>query len=288
MNRALRRVGIALGVVAGLVVVVAIILFAIGSSRVNRTYEIQTAALSLVTDSAGLARGEHLTRIYGCTECHTANFGGQVFADEPPFRVVASNLTSGQGGVASQYSTPELFDRAIRHGVGADGKSLMVMPSKAYHRLSDEDAAHIISYLMQVPPVDNVLPATQVRPLGRLLSAVALDPAMEVNTAPARGSGPPSGATVEFGQYYASTICAYCHGDDLRGMQPPNPGSPPAPDLAAAGRWTPEQFIHTLRTGTTPGNRQLNPEFMPWPMTAHATDAELLGLHAYLATLAGG
>lgn len=289
MKRALRWIGIGLGAVVGLALIAGIVLYAIGSSRVSRSYEVQTAALNLVSDSAGLARGEHLTRIFGCTECHTANFGGQVFTDEPPFRIVASNLTRGEGGVADQYTSPELFDRAIRHGVGADGKSLLVMPAKAFHNVSDDDIAHIISYLMQVPPVDNVLPATKVKPLGRLLSAFALDPTMEVNMEPARASAPPVGPTADFGQYYASTICAYCHGDDLRGMQPPNPSSPPAPDIvAAAGRWTAEQFVQTLRTGITPEGRQLNPEFMPWPMTAQATDDELRGLHVYLAGIRGG
>ena len=35
----------------------------------------------------------------------------------------------------------------------------------------------------------------------------------------------------------------------------------------------------------TPADRELNPEFMPWPMTAHATDDELRAVHTYLATL---
>lgn len=284
MNPALRRLGIGLGMLLGLAVVVAIVLFLAGSSKVNRTYEIETATLNIVTDSASLAHGAHLVQINGCTDCHTANFGGQVFADEPPFRVVASNLTRGAGGVGGQY-TAELFDRAIRHGVGADGKSLLVMPSKGFHNMSDDDVADIISYLLQLPPVDHELPATLVRPLGRLLATFALDPTYEVSPEPARVDGP-SVQSAEWGAYFASGICAYCHGEDLRGAQPPNPSSPPAPDLASVGKWTPEQFIRTMRTGVTPGNRELNPEFMPWTVMAHATDDELLAIHAYLTTLA--
>jgi hypothetical protein len=53
MKRALRWIGIGLGAI----VVVAGVIFAVGSSRVNRTYEVQTVSLPLVTDSAGIARG---------------------------------------------------------------------------------------------------------------------------------------------------------------------------------------------------------------------------------------
>lgn len=281
MKRALRWIGIGLGAI----VVVAGVIFAVGSSRVNRTYEVQTVSLPLVTDSAGIARGEHLTQIYGCIDCHTPNFGGQVFAEAPPFRVVASNLTSGAGGVAGQY-TPELWNRAIRHGVGADGKALFIMPSSVYHDLSDDDISHIISYLVQLPPVDNELPATQVKPLGRFLAAFALDPAAEVRTDPteARASSPTPGATVEFGQYYA-TVCTHCHGHDLLGAQPPEPSSPPAPSLVDAGRWGTQQFIQTMRTGVTPAGKTLDPMIMPWTMASRATDEELTGLHMYLALL---
>ncbi len=285
MKRVFRLVGIALGIVAGLAVVTGTVLFLVGSSRVNRIYNVETAALQLVTDSAGIAHGEHLAKIYGCVDCHTPDFSGRVFADDPPFRIVASNLTRGAGGVGDLY-TPELLDRAIRHGVGADGKALQVMPSAAFHDLGDEDAAHLISYLVQLPPVDNELPETEFRPLGRLLSAFAYNAALEVDTSPARRESVPASATTEFGEYYAATICAYCHGEDLKGMQPHNPASPFAPDLTAVGRWSTDQFITTMRTGMSPGNRVLNPEFMPWTMTAHATDEELLGVHAYLATLA--
>src|SRR5690606_21794416 len=183
-----------------------------------------------------------------------------VFADAPPFRMVASNLTRGRGGVGAIYDAVD-FDRAIRHGVRPDGTSLFLMPAAGYHGLSDDDAAHIIAYLMNIPPVDNELPEREIRPLGRILAVVNLDPAMEVSLEPARATAPPPSASAEYGEYQVSVTCAHCHGADLRGAQPPNPDSPPAPDLAVAGQWDLATFQQTLRTGVRPDGSQMNPEF---------------------------
>ena len=289
MRRFLRRAGIGLGVLLGLLVLSGTVLYAIGSRRVDRTYAVETARLALPTDSAGLARGAHLVRSMGCADCHGENLGGQVLVDEPPFRTVAANLTSGRGGLAARY-TAEDFDRSIRHGVKPDGRSVLIMPSAAYHALSDEDAAALIAYLKAAPPVDNELPPSVVRAPGRLMAAVLLDPTSEVRTTPARrGTTPPFGATVEYGEYLATGTCAHCHGSDLRGdPKPPGPpGMPPTPDLVAvAGRWTPAQFSHALRTGETPDGRALDPEVMPWRMTAAMAEDERLAVYAYLRSLA--
>ena len=261
-----------------------------GGTRIGTTDQVQTAVLDVRTDSVTLARGEHLVAINGCTDCHGENLGGAVMVDEPPFRVTASNLTSGAGGIGSEYTAAD-FDRAIRHGVRKDGRSLLIMPSAAFHGLSNEDAAAIIAYLQQVPPVDNELPATEIRTPGRILVAAAMiDPAFEVRTEPARSApAPPAGPTAEYGEYLASITCQYCHGADLRGGQPPMPDAPPAPDLAASGQWNLDDFKHALRTGERPGGKAaMNPEFMPYVITSHMTDAELEALHGYLATLLEG
>lgn len=154
-----------------------------------------------------------------------------------------------------------------------------------------DDAAAIIAYLKGVPPVDKELPATEVRPLGRVLSAFAFDPAAEMRTdRPPVGNAPPPAATAEYGEYLASTMCVTCHGPDLRGDEnPPGPpGTPPAPDLVAvAAEWTPDGFRHALRTGVTPDGRELDRQYMPWTFTAALDDHEIDGLYAYLASLGG-
>lgn len=287
MRRFLRWTGLVLAAVIVLIIVAAAAAYYIGGTRLATVYSVQTASLVVNADSTTLARGKHLVDINGCADCHASDLSGKVIVDEPPFRIVAPNLTAGEGGIGSDYGTGD-FDRAIRHGVKKDGRSLLIMPSAAFHNLSDDDAAAIIAYLQQVPPVDNTIPATEVRVPGRFLVAAALfDPAFEVRTAAARSTpAPEMGPTAAYGEYLASVTCQYCHGSDLRGAIPPMPGSPPAPDLAASGQWSLDAFKHALRTGERPaGKAPMDPEFMPYQITSHMTDVELEALHAHLASL---
>lgn len=289
MKRALKWVALVAGGVVGLLLIVAGAMYLLGSSKVNRTHVVETADLEIPSDSASLARGAYLTRIHGCTDCHTENLGGRVFLDIPPFRATAANLTRGRGGIGATYSAED-FDRAIRHGVKPDGRPVIVMPSAAFHHISDEDAAALIAYLQTLPPVDNELPPTEIRVPGRIMAAAVFDPAMEVRTGRTRAGGPPpQGPTPEYGAYLTSITCAYCHGDDLRGnAKPPIHGSPPAPDLvAAAERWPLPAFKRTLQTGVTPEGRELNAEYMPWTLTAAMEEQDLEAIHAYLSSRSG-
>ena len=58
------------------------------------------------------------------------------------------------------------------------------------------------------------------------------------------------------------------------------------PDVETGlGKWTPETFIATLRTGRHEGKgRALLPP-MPWPMIRHLTDEDLRAVFAYLQSL---
>jgi len=266
-----------------LVVIAGAALYVMGGRKIDRTYEIETAALTIPTDSASVMHGRHLAGINGCLDCHGPDLSGNVFADAPPFFMVASNLTRGEGGIGSTY-TAEDWDRAIRHGVRPSGHALFIMPARAFHHIADDDMADLIAYLQRVPAVDNVLPASEWRPMGRVLSGGPMDPAVEVMTAATTPTAPPVGPTAEYGEYLVQT-CAYCHGADLQGGEPSHPGAPPAPSLQPAGQWPLAVFTETLRTGVLPGGRRMNPEFMPWTFTARMTDTELAALHARLAEL---
>jgi mono/diheme cytochrome c family protein len=287
MRKILKWTGITIGGLVAVALLAGTGMYAVGSSRVERTYDVAVTNLTVPTDGEATARGAHLVKIYGCVDCHTADLGGMVMTDEPPFRVVATNLTAGAGGIGAAYSDAD-FDRAIRHGVRPTGKGLVVMPSSAYHNMSDEEAAVLIGYLRTVPPVDRVLPPTQVRVAGRILAAGPIDAAAEIRTgASRRDPTPERAATVEYGAYLAAVTCGHCHGDDMRGNpRPPKPGSPPVPDLTGSGQWSLEQFTRTLRTGVRPGGGVMDPENMPWAITAAMEDVELEALHAYLNTLA--
>lgn len=284
MKRVLKRLGLALCGLVGVLALAGATAYMLGSRAIERTHEVQITALRVSGDSASVARGAHLAAIHGCTDCHGADLGGRVFIDAPPFRLTAANLTPGEGGIGARYTDVD-WERTVRHGVKPDGRAVLVMPAAAYHRLADEDAADLIAYLKRLRPVSRALPPTDIRPLGRLLAAGPLDASFEVSTAPARATAPPAGPTVAYGAYLASITCAYCHGADLRGAQPPNPDSPPAPDLAAAGAWTYPQFARALRTGVRPAGAPLDPHVMPWRNTAEMTSDEVKALHAFLGTL---
>jgi mono/diheme cytochrome c family protein len=171
--------------------------------------------------------------------------------------------------------------------VKPDGRSVLVMPSAAFHRVADRDMEALIAYLQTIPPVDNELPPTEFKPVGRVMAAtMAEDLAFEVRAEPARADRPEPGVTVEYGEYLAG-VCAYCHGDDMGGMlEPPGPpGMIPAPSLVATGGWSLDEFERTLRTGERTDKADIDPEFMPLALTETMTDDELRALHAYFASL---
>lgn len=284
MKKLLKWTGVILGSLVVLLLLVLGLVYFIGSSNFDRVYAAELASLVVSEDSATVVRGAHLAQIYGCGDCHGADFSGLVVADEPPFRVTASNLTTA--GPTASYSFEQL-DAAIRHGIGPGGRALQIMPSSVYNHMSDDDVASIIAYLRALDPVESDLPPTEIRALGRILAAGPIDPAMEVRTQRARlDAAPDVGETTAYGEYLATVVCSHCHGSDFRGLvTPPSPGSPAAPDLVVAGNWPRTQFTETLRTGVTPSGHEMDPKYMPWTATAAMTDTELGALHLFLGSL---
>lgn len=287
MKKILTWIGIIAGSTIILLALAGFVVSSIGKSKASQVYDVSASLISLApADSASLARGAHLSVIHACAECHGNNLGGQVFVDAPPFIAVASNLTSGKGGIGSSYSVAD-WDRAIRYGVKPNGQSVfMIMPSKTLHYLDDEDTADLIAYLQSVPSVDNTLPATELRPLGNILTgAGALDPSIAVHTSASRPTRVEPAATAAYGKYLSSITCIYCHGADYAGGPPVEPDTPPAPGLAAAGNWTLEQFANTMRSGVKPDGLPMNPSVMPWPAFKSMTDLEMQAIHLHLNTL---
>src|SRR5215471_9247316 len=133
-----------------------------------------------------LARGRYLVTSTEapCILCHSPlDTGGGLFrikegmelagrnwsAEDAPF-ATAPNLTpdreTGIGGW-----TDDQLARAIREGIGHDGRTLFpIMPYDHYRDMSDEDVASIIVYLRSVKPIRNPLPKSAVPfPLNRLI-----------------------------------------------------------------------------------------------------------------------
>jgi cytochrome c553 len=285
---------IALGLVAVIVLLVAVI-FGVSEARMRKTYDVAAVtALNVTRDSAQIARGQHLvTAVTKCTDCHSADLGGKIFIEPGPMGTVsASNLTAGKGGVLASYTDAQL-ETAIRHGVRKNGRGLLIMPSDEYQNLGDADVAAIVAYLRALPPVDRELPATRLGPIGRGLVTfgVPIIPAARIDhkTPPAaRAAVPPVGPTVEYGQYLVSVGgCRGCHGPTMAGAPGHGPDDPDAPNITPAGvigRWSEADFTRAIRTGTRPDGTKIN-EAMPWKSMSRHTDAELHAIWLYLRTV---
>ena len=262
-------------------------MYFVAGKRLNKSYDIEVAAVTIPTDGAAIERGRHLVETIGfCQECHEDNLAGNVMDDDPLFgRLVSANLTSGKGGIGSGHSDEDLV-RAIRHGVDHDGTPLVVMPANVFANFSDADLGAIIAYVKSVPPVDNELPDLRLGPLGRVFLVAGMIPAEDFlpaeaidHTAP-RPPAPERAVTAEYGKYLAAG-CRSCHGDNLTGKE----GETAGPNITPAGnpgKWVESDFIRTMRTGVTPESRELDEDEMPWKSIARLTDDELKALWLYL------
>lgn len=291
MKKWMKRAGIGLGsIVVALILGVGVV-YAASEVRFRRAYdEVAVTSFRAASDPATVERGRHIaTAISKCVDCHGADLGGKMFIDAGPLGTVyASNLTTGRGGVMGRYSDGQL-ERAIRHGVSADGHALAIMPSADFNVMSDADLQALVAYLRTVPPVDRELPQTTIRALGRALylgGKLQLFPAEGIDHAAARPAPVPAGVTVEYGQYLADIGgCRGCHGKDLAGAaEGEGPGMPPPANLTPAGElknWTEEQFFHSIRTGIRPNGQAIRAP-MPWALTGQSTDDELRALWMYI------
>jgi mono/diheme cytochrome c family protein len=276
---------------SGLIVIVVIAaagLYLSANARFNKTYAINVEPIAISTDQASLARGEHWVSIH-CADCHAADLGGGPFFEDPALGVVdAPNLTSGQGGIASNY-TDEDWVRALRHGVKKDGRSVFIMPSGYFYYFNDEDLGDIIAYMKTVPLVDRQTRPSALKPMAKVLYGLgAFGDLLYAETIPhdTRPPAPPEGVTVEYGEYLVDANgCRSCHGHELSGAQPAEPGSPLGPNLTPGGdlaNWSQADFLQTMRTGSNPDGEQMDPGFMPWPFLGRMTDDELSAIWLYL------
>ncbi len=296
IRKILKRIGIVLGGLIGLLVLAFIVLYIIGGAKWNQIhgkYDVPVETITIPTDRASIARGEHIATIRMCTNCHTETLSGQPGGVPGLITVAFPNLTAGAGGVGAT-NTDQDWVRAIRHGVGHDGRGLILMPARAFYYLSDEDLGALIAYLKSVPPVDNVLPRTDLGPVGRVLLALgqlppigAVPDVTVIDHNGPRPVAPKPGVTVEYGKYLART-CTMCHGANLNGQTIRLEGSDYlTPNLTPGGEpgfWAEEDFFTTLRTGVTPSGHKLK-AVMPWKYFGQMTDEELKAVRLYLQSL---
>ena len=272
----------------GLVLLIAVVVasvYVVSSWRFSRKYQVASRSLVIPTDSAAIERGRRLASTIGkCVDCHTEDLGGQPFIDDKAMgQIATANLTGGRGSRVIGWS-PDTWDKAIRHGVGANDEALIIMPVHSYQYFTNEDVAALIAYLTSLPKVDREFPARSIGPVARGLYVAGKLPVFEAEMVNHDSVGlyPP----MSTGEYIARTGgCYSCHGPQLAGGAIPGtePGTPPAANISSTGmiNWTLADFTRALRTGQRPDGSTLKPP-MPWKLTAGMTDAEIEALWTYL------
>ena len=219
---------------------------------------------------------------------------GTRWADANLSWLVAPNITPDKETGAGNWSD-DAFARAIREGIGHDGRALYpVMPYQNYRALPDEDLAAVIVYIRSIPAVRNQLPGSQIPfPLSFLIKNLpqpidAPVPAPDLSTPVLRGA------------YMARMgSCADCHTPTEKGK--PKAGLDLAgglvfklptgvvasanitPDASGISYYDEALFVRALREGKV-GARTLNAA-MPWWFYSHMTDEDLKSIFAYLKTV---
>jgi mono/diheme cytochrome c family protein len=220
-----------------------------------------------------------------CAGCHspTATLtGGEDVGKHLPIDLgtfVSSNLTPA--GALNHWSDGQIF-RAIRNGVAADDRWLVIMSITNAGKLSDEDIHALIAYIRKLPAAGAVTPEPpdQFNLLGLMMLGLGQFPSGKpvdtgVVTAPLKAP------TFQYGEYILSfQDCRECHGKDLSGgvagqLPPIGPG------LSLVASWSREDFITTMRTGKDPSGHEMGKE-MPWRAIGKMDDVELTAVYEYL------
>ena len=261
-------------------------------------------------DSSVIARGRYLVRdVVNCASCHGDTsrradlsagediaLSGGFRWDIPPGAIYARNLTpdtaTGLGKVSDRA-----IARALRYGVGHDGRALL--PFMEVQGLSDEDLVAVVSYLRTQAPVRNPVPAHRYSLLGKVVKATVLANPVGPKETPPTAS--PHGATVENGRYLVESValCWACHtqrneatgalvgprfGGSTGFLEPGDPGhswSPPNitsdPTTGRLGKLTEDEFVARFRAG-----RLLERSPMPWQGFRRMSDDDVRAIYRYL------
>lgn len=255
-----------------------------------------------------LARGHYLANsVLGCLDCHSREDGtpqpgvapvfshqggGRVLIDQGGFVLAASNITPDTETGAGSW-TDDQFARAIREGIGHDGRALFpMMPYQNYRNLSDEDLAAVVVYIRSLEPVRNILPQPQIPfPLSRLIQSA---PQPVLTRVAVNDSD-----RVSRGRYLTHIGgCIDCHtpvdqmhrpiknmelagGNQIDGS--PVRSANLTPDPTGISYYDEDLFVRALRTGHV-GARALNPP-MPWWVYRNMSDDDLKSIFAYLRTV---
>ncbi|HEX6227181.1 MAG TPA: cytochrome c [Chryseolinea sp.] len=258
--------------------------------RLSKKYDVILQPFNLKTDSAIVQEGHRIMLTKGCAACHGEHLQGKVWLDDAMLgQVITPNLTKGKGGLPRDYNTSDWL-RSLKHGIRRDSTPLRIMPSHEISHLGEEDMNALIAYLSQIEPVDNVLPETRLGVLAYILTdlgKILLIPADSIDHNRTLTKHVDREVNAKFGEYLA-TNCAGCHRKNMKGGPPVAPGFPVVADISSTGnpgKWTEDQFIQTLKTGSTPEGKKLNPSEMPWMAFKNYSDDEMKAIFLYLKSM---
>ncbi|HUA17078.1 MAG TPA: hypothetical protein VMG31_17415 [Verrucomicrobiae bacterium] len=267
-----------------------------------------------------LARGKYLVEgLVQCPLCHSdydftrrparpvegMKGGGHVFSKEevglPEGNVVvAPNITPDPDYGAGTWKDSD-FVRALRQGIGHDGRTLYpLMPYQYFRSLSDEDLASVIVYERSLAPVHVPRPKTVLSDDMKKLFQ-PLPPVEQV-------SEPDRSDRVAYGKYLVTVgHCDGCHtptdergnplpdmflagGAPLVGAWGPDPNKiitvaslNLTPDPSGISYFDEKMFINVIRTGSVEARPLAN--IMPWAYFRNLTDDDLKAIFAYLRTV---
>ena len=121
MKGLLKWLMIILGGLVGLVLIIGLILYGIGQSRLNKNYSITPHMIKIPTVEESLQEGKRIFQYRGCEACHGEELQGVVYLENPAIgQVITPNLTTGEGGVGDERTDLDLV-RAVKYGVSSDG-----------------------------------------------------------------------------------------------------------------------------------------------------------------------
>jgi Cytochrome c len=281
----------------------------------DKKYDAPYPEISASRDSSLIARGAYLANGPShCGGCHTSmdevmafdegkkvDFKGGWELIFPGFGTFTSpNLTSDKETGIGNFSDAEIA-RALRYGVGKDGRALL--PFMAFQGLSDEDLTAIISYIRTLPPVHNKVKPTEYGFMYKALLAFGvMKPEGPKETPPKSVAIEP---TVEYGKYLATHVsnCRNCHtefdpntgeyiGKDFSGKAYfeadaftdgysfMSTNLTPHKETGVIANWDEEQFLTRFRLG-----RIHKGSPMPWGTFSRMNDVELRALYRFFQSL---
>jgi len=277
MRTALRWVGYFAGFLFLLVVLAAAFVWIVSSNALTARAEAHSETLAAASP-AQLADGQRQLSILGCVSCHGEGLRGKLFFDVPNVaKLYAPNLT-----LVAAHADDQRLAQAIRQGVGHDGRSLFVMPSAQYSRLTDSEISALVHAIRQQPRGGAQTPPISVGPLGRIGIATGkfkMQPDLVAEYAERMPAD--LGAKLAQGRHLAMTNCAECHGSTLGGGEP-EPDLK-APNLSIVGAYDLPKFTRLMRTGVPASGRKLTlMDEIARNDLSHYNDQEIAALYGYL------